>query len=69
MLANFTYRPAVPSDALTLSALATQVFFDTYATDGIDADLATEALNVYSRSIFEARLVDPELRDHRCGIR
>lgn len=58
---NFTCRRAVGADALVLSVLATQVFLDTYATNGIDADLASEATRVYARSAFEARLGDPQV--------
>jgi diamine N-acetyltransferase len=55
----FAYRPATPSDALNLSVLATQVFLDTYATSGINSDLAYEASTVYARSVFESRLLSP----------
>lgn len=52
-------RRGVPGDAATLGVLATQVFLDTYATHGISADLAHEALSVYSRAAMLARLSDP----------
>ncbi len=54
--ATITFRPGTQSDALCLSALATQVFLDTYATSGINADLANEASQLYSLSAFESRL-------------
>jgi GNAT superfamily N-acetyltransferase len=57
---SVTFRPGGPADALTVGALATQVFLDTYATDGIRPDLAREALNQYSPAAFEKRLADPE---------
>ncbi len=38
-----TYRIATADDALCLGVLATQVFLDTYATDGIRTSLALEA--------------------------
>jgi diamine N-acetyltransferase len=52
------YRRATAADALTLSTLATQVFLDTYATNGINAALAREAGAVYSPEVFESRLQD-----------
>ncbi|MEQ1519019.1 MAG: GNAT family N-acetyltransferase [Usitatibacteraceae bacterium] len=67
--ANFVYRQGAPSDALCLGILATQVFLDTYATNGIDADLAREALSVYSPGALEQRLLDPnaEMTVVECG--
>lgn len=56
---TFACRRGTPADAPILSALATQVFFDTYATRGIDADLAHEARTVYAIDVFERRLQDP----------
>ena len=53
------HRSATPEDALTLSVLATQVFLDTYATTGVNIDLAKEAIAVYSPSAFEKRLHEP----------
>jgi diamine N-acetyltransferase len=55
---GFSYFRSGPEDALCLSTLATQVFLDTYATNGINADIALEAASVYSRQAFEARLQD-----------
>ena len=55
-------RFAVHSDALCLSALATQVFFDTYATNGINSDLANEARENYSEVAFAGRLASPEVQ-------
>ena len=52
-------RSGTPEDALCLGVLATQVFLDTYATNGIRSDLAREALSVYSQETFAARLADP----------
>ena len=42
------YRIATPADALCIGVLATQVFLDTYATEGIRPDLAREVLSVCS---------------------
>jgi ribosomal protein S18 acetylase RimI-like enzyme len=53
------YRLGQPADALCISGLATQVFLDTYATDGMRADLAQEALSVYAPDRFESRLSNP----------
>lgn len=54
-------RTGQPGDALCISGLATQVFYDTYATDGMRADLAREAMDVYAPAQFERRLNDPSL--------
>jgi ribosomal protein S18 acetylase RimI-like enzyme len=55
------YRPATLEDALTLSVLATQVFLDTYATSGINIDLAKEVTTVYSTRAFQQRLQAPSV--------
>ena len=52
MPVDFTLRPAQREDALCISGLATQVFLDTYATDGMRSDLAEEALSVYAPEQF-----------------
>lgn len=52
-------RLATLADAEPISALAIQVFLDTYATEGVRPDLAREALSEYSREQFEQRLQDP----------
>lgn len=46
-------------DAVTVAALATQVFLDTYAADGLRPDLAREAFTLYSADAFAARLAEP----------
>src|SRR5687767_9756157 len=56
------FRVARPADALCVGVLATQVFLDTYATDGLRPDLAREALASYSPAVFEARIRDPSNR-------
>jgi ribosomal protein S18 acetylase RimI-like enzyme len=56
MSGNLIYRRATSDDALCLSVLATQVFLDTYATNGINLDLAKEVSAVLSRASFLARL-------------
>ncbi|AZC23767.1 MULTISPECIES: GNAT family N-acetyltransferase [Pseudomonas] len=53
------FRHAQVEDALCISGLATQVFLDTYATDGMRADLAEEALSTYAPQQFRQRLADP----------
>lgn len=53
---------ATPADATTLSALAVQVFLDTYAPDGVRPDLAREALATCSADAFLARLREPHRR-------
>lgn len=50
------YRRASPEDLACLSLLATQVFLDTYATQGINAALAGEVATVLSVAAFQARL-------------
>lgn len=46
-------------DAATVAALATQVFLDTYAADGVRPDLAREAFTNYSEQAFAERLAQP----------
>ena len=65
-------RPATPADALTLSALAIQVFLDTYAPEGIRASVAREVFTTYTEQSFAAaiasdqtRLVVAERQDHQ----
>lgn len=53
-------RRGKTSDAAAISALAIQVFLDTYATEGVRPDLAVEAFTVYSEQKFLARLQEPE---------
>ncbi len=53
-----TCRRATAADASVLSALATQVFLDTYATRGISPELAREAATVYAPAVFAQRLRD-----------
>jgi diamine N-acetyltransferase len=55
-------RPAAPQDAVTIAALAVQVFLDTYATGGVRPDLAREAFAEYSAAAFAARLGEPARR-------
>ncbi|HVE53812.1 MAG TPA: GNAT family N-acetyltransferase [Ramlibacter sp.] len=52
-------RPGRPGDAVTVAALAVQVFLDTYATEGVRPDLAREAFRGYSESAFLQRLSAP----------
>jgi len=52
------FRVAKPADALCVGVLATHVFLNTYATDGLRPDLAREALANYSPTVFEARIRD-----------
>ncbi|HEY2290047.1 MAG TPA: GNAT family N-acetyltransferase, partial [Thermoanaerobaculia bacterium] len=70
-----TYRPAVSSDALPLSVLATQVFLDTYAIEGVRPAIAREVRQYLSEEAFAALLADPrsgiliaELADHLVGF-
>lgn len=52
-------RLAAPEDAVTIAALAVQVFLDTYATEGIRPDQAREAFAEYSAEAFSIRLQEP----------
>lgn len=56
------YRPAAPGDVPGLSALATQVFLDTYATEGVRPDLAREVRRECSEERFAVRIADPQAR-------
>ena len=73
--AEIAYRIAVQRDALTLSVLATQVFLDTYAIQGIRPAIAREARELLSEEAFAGLLADPrrgllvaELSDHLLGF-
>jgi GNAT superfamily N-acetyltransferase len=55
-MTDIDLRPAVPDDALCLGALATQVFYDTYAAEGIRAAHAREALTHFSTEAIAAEL-------------
>ncbi len=50
------FRAGAPADALVVGVLATQVFLDTYATEGIRPALAREVLAWCSPAAFAARL-------------
>jgi GNAT superfamily N-acetyltransferase len=52
-------RTAIPADALCLALLGTQVFLDTYATEGIRPGLAREALDHFSTSAIAAAMAAP----------
>jgi diamine N-acetyltransferase len=72
---ELTYRPATPSDALCLSVLATQVFLDTYATQGIRPAIAREVRQYLSEEAFAEILSHPrraillaEIEDHLVGF-
>lgn len=53
-------RRAASGDAVSIAALATQVFLDTYATEGVRADLAREAFHEYSEGAFSSRIALPD---------
>ena len=52
-------RLAQPDDALCIAVLGTQVFLDTYATDGIRPPLAREVLAHFSVDAVSSVLADP----------
>jgi ribosomal protein S18 acetylase RimI-like enzyme len=69
------YRTATEPDALCLSVLATHVFLDTYATEGIRPAVAREVRELLSEEAFAARLADPrhsivvaEVAAHQVGF-
>jgi ribosomal protein S18 acetylase RimI-like enzyme len=62
MTGDFFVRDAGEADALCLHALATQVFLDTYATDGIRESIAREAQQGLSVAAFLAQLEAPSVR-------
>lgn len=57
-----TIRAAVANDALCLGVLATQVWLDTYATEGIRPPIAREVLASFSTERFAQWLADPSVR-------
>lgn len=60
MTAPIDIRFATANDAVAIAALATQVFLDTYAAQGVRPDLAREVFQVCSLDAFRARLEQPE---------
>jgi GNAT superfamily N-acetyltransferase len=60
--AGLSTRAAVPADALCLGVLATQVFLDTYATEGIRPAIAAEVLRAFSTAAFAELLARPQTR-------
>lgn len=62
----------MPEDAVTIAALAVQVFLDTYATEGVRPDLAREAFAGYSAEAFATRLREATRRfflaEHASGL-
>lgn len=52
---SINIRPGSARDAISVAALATQVFLDTYATEGVRPDLAREAFREYSEQAFSRR--------------
>ena len=70
-----TFRLAVEADTLALSMLATQVFLDTYATDGLRPSIAREVQAQLGPAAIEAllarhdtRLVVAECAHHLVGF-
>ena len=50
---EFTFRQALPADALCIGVLGMQVFLDTYATEGIRPSLAREVLDGLLPEVIE----------------
>src|SRR5947199_372532 len=59
---DLTFRAAVDADALCIGVLATQVFLDSYATEGIRPSLAREVLEHLSTNVVSALLSNPNGR-------
>ena len=57
--ADVSLRVAGANDALCIGVLATQVFLDTYAPDGIRPTVAREVLDHFSTAAIAALLRDP----------
>lgn len=55
-------RLAATDDALCIGALATQVYLDTYAPEGMRADLAREVQSLFSTAAIAAQLAKPDTR-------
>lgn len=52
-------RTATPADAACLGVLATQVFLDTYATEGIRPAIAAEVQRSFSTATMQALIEQP----------
>jgi GNAT superfamily N-acetyltransferase len=70
-----TFRAARPDDAVCLGVLSTQVFLDTYATQGIRPAIAREARQCLSEEVFAEILAHPrsaillaEIAGHQVGF-
>jgi ribosomal protein S18 acetylase RimI-like enzyme len=59
---SWLIRPALASDARQLAALATQVWLDTYALDGIEPALADYVLSEFTPQQFVGMAADPTRR-------
>ena len=55
---EISLRNAVATDAPCIAMLATQVFLDTYATEGIDLSMAQEAIEHFSTGAISTLLAD-----------
>jgi ribosomal protein S18 acetylase RimI-like enzyme len=62
VIGDIVVREAGETDALCLHALATQVFLDTYAGEGIRAAIAREAQQELSVAAFHEQLTAPGIR-------
>jgi diamine N-acetyltransferase len=60
-MSDILYRPAVADDALCLGVLSTQVFLDTYATQGVRAAHAREVLAKHSVAAYDTLLADARI--------
>jgi GNAT superfamily N-acetyltransferase len=58
---DISFRAAVPADALCLSVLGTQVFLDTYATQGIRPAIAREVVEHFSIEAVAGLLASPSM--------
>lgn len=59
MIPDHSIRPGKPDDASRLAVLATQVWLHTYATDGINVDIAEYVLGELTPEKYRRILNDP----------
>lgn len=55
-------REAKYGDCINLTALSLQVWFETYAVDGINTEVSTYGLSLFSPDYFKQVLADPKYR-------
>ncbi len=61
-------REAKQEDRINLTALSLQVWFETYAVDGINSEVSAYGLSLFSPDYFEKVLDDPKYRLLVCVV-